>query len=146
MATQIYMGTTKIEADKTAAELMTILARSGARQVAMEYSAAGQIEGLRFVIPVGGEDRCFALPARVDPIIKFVRNDRAQARRTAWRLLLRWCEAQLALIQVGMVKAEEVYTPYMVMPTGLTLYAQLCATQFKMLAAPATELPMGRSG
>jgi hypothetical protein len=134
--TQIYMGTTQIEADKTAAELMSILARSGARQVAMEYDTNRQISGLRFTIPTAGGDACFALPARLEPLLKYVREDKAQARRVAWRQLLRWCQAQLALIEVGMVKAEEVYTPYLVLPTGQTLFAALAESKFKMLAAP----------
>lgn len=134
-AKTVYMGTTKIEVGKTSGEIIQVLVASGARQVAMEYTPTGRLAGLRFTIPVGGSDVLFELPARVDPLLKYTRQDRAQAERVAWRQLLRWCQAQLAMIEVGMLKAEEVYTPYAVQPNGRTLFEALTESRFKMLAA-----------
>ena len=31
----------------------------------------------------------------------------------AWRIILRWTQAQMALIETGMVSAAEVFHPYM---------------------------------
>ena len=56
-----------------------------------------------------------------------------QAKRIAWRQILRWVEAQLALVETGMVKIQEVFIPYMLMDKGKTLYEKLEETQFKML-------------
>lgn len=39
--------------------------------------------------------------------------DPAQAKRTAWRQILRWIDAQLALIEVGQASAFEVFMPYL---------------------------------
>lgn len=36
-----------------------------------------------------------------------------QARRVAWRILKDWIEAQIALLESGMVEMEEIFLPYM---------------------------------
>ena len=87
MKKSLYMGTTKIEPQKTAAEIMTVLVASGARQIATDYGPAGKIKGLRFVISVSGREAIFALPVRTEPLMKHLRNDREQAERVAWRQL-----------------------------------------------------------
>ncbi len=130
------MGTTKIPAEKTAHDIMTVLVASGARQIASDYDERGRIRGLRFLIEARGVLLAFTLPVRIDPLLKHLRNDRAQAERVAWRQLLRWTEAQMAMIQVGMVRPEEVYAPYMLQADGRTLFEALIESKFKALAAP----------
>ena len=133
----IFMGTTSISAEKTAAEIMAVLVASGARQIASDFDAQGKISGMRFVVESRGQPVAFALPVRVEPLLQHLRGDRAQAERVAWRQLYRWAQAQLALIEVGMVMPEEVYTPYALQSDGRTLYEALSAGNFKQLAAPA---------
>lgn len=58
------MGTTKIAAEKTCQEIMTVLVASGARQIACDYSSKGKIQALRFVIPIRDMEVAFSLPAR----------------------------------------------------------------------------------
>lgn len=135
---QIYMGTTKIDPRKTAHEIMNVLADSGARQIATDYGENRTVKALRFIIEVQGQQLAFALPVRVEPLVKHLR-DRDQAERTAWRQLLRWVQAQLALIDVGMVKAEEVYAPYQMLPSGETVFEALSTSRFKALPAPAVS-------
>jgi hypothetical protein len=118
----VFMGTTAIAPAKTIAEITGVLVESGARQINTEYDARGHCTGIRFMVQAGGRDMVFLLPARIDPLLKHVRNNREQAARTAWRPILRWCQAQLAMIEVGMVKAEEVYAPYWMQPNGQTLF------------------------
>jgi hypothetical protein len=36
-----------------------------------------------------------------------------QAYRVAWRNILDWVQAQMALLEIGMAKIEEVFLPYM---------------------------------
>jgi len=131
----LYMGTTQISPEKTCSEIMQVLVKSGARQIASDYGPGGKINGLRFVIEVQGTHVGFELPVRVDPLMKRIGN-RDQAERVAWRQLLRWTQAQMALIEVGMVRAEEVYAPYMLTPDGRTLYQMLTESKFKALPAP----------
>jgi len=132
----IFMGTTKIAAERTALEVQKVLVRSGARQVACDYDQQGKIRGMRFCIPVNGVDMAFSLPVRTEALAKLLRGDLAQAERVAWRQLLRWTEAQMAMIDVGMVKAAEVYTPYMLRQSGRTLWEEMLAGQLKALPAP----------
>jgi hypothetical protein len=76
------------------------------------------------------------MPVRVEPILKILGN-REQAERVAWRQLLRWVQAQNAMIETGMVQAVEVYLPYMVIhASGQTLFQRMNDSQFKMLPAP----------
>jgi len=51
----------------------------------------------------------------------------------AWRQILRWIEAQLALVDTEMVQIQEVFMPYLQMNTGQTLYEKLEETKFKMI-------------
>jgi hypothetical protein len=132
----LFMGTTKIDPHKTEGEIRAALVASGARQIATDYGSGGTISALRFIIPVQGQELAFALPVRSAALVHHLRGDKAQAERTAWRQLLRWVEAQFAMIDCGMVKAEEVYAPYMLQGNGQTLYECLATTQFKAIEAP----------
>ena len=57
---------------------------------------------------------------------------RQQATRVAWRILKDWIEAQLALLDTGMVELEEIFLPYM-LQGDQTLYQALQAGNFKAL-------------
>lgn len=71
---------------------------------------------------------------------EFVAVDREQARRVAWRQLYRWVQAQVALIQTGMVKTQEVFMPYLRTSTGQTVYELAEQRGFKlMLPAPEAQ-------
>jgi hypothetical protein len=132
----IFMGTTQIAVSKTLSEIMGVLVAAGARQISSDYGPAGEITAVRFTLLVMQQPVCFALPTRVEPLLKHCRNDRAQAARVAFRQVLRWVQAQLAMIEVGMVKPEEVYAPYMLNESGQTLYHVLIESRFKALPAP----------
>ena len=53
-----------------------------------------------------------------------------QAERVAWRILKDWIEAQMALLDIQMVKFEEVFMPYIVDKHGRTLFEKLEEQQF----------------
>lgn len=134
MKQTLYMGTTKIDATKTAGEITSELVKAGATSINTDYRG-GKICGLRWVMRVNGSDVLFDMPVRVEPISKLIR-DRDQAERVAWRQLLRWVQAQNAMITTGMVQAVEVYLPYVVVhPSGQTLFQRMNESQFKMLPA-----------
>jgi hypothetical protein len=53
----------------------------------------------------------------------------------AWRIVKDWLEVQLAMVQAGLVKFEQVFLPYAQDPkTGQTVYEQLKEKQFSSLA------------
>lgn len=131
----LYMETTEIPAERTAGEITAALVNAGASQISTEY-AAGKITGLRWVMHVGGQDALFSMPARVEPIYKILRKRagtryfgaadeqrvRDKAQRVAWRQLLRWVLAQLAMIDCGMIEAAEVFLPFVQTASGQTLF------------------------
>ena len=131
----LYMGTTGIDATKTAGEITSELVKAGATSVNTDYKN-GRICGLRWVMKVNGSNVLFDMPVRIEPIAKLI-TDRAQAERVAWRQLLRWVQAQNAMIETGMVQAVEIYLPYIVVHdgTGQTLFQRMNESQFKMLGS-----------
>lgn len=60
------------------------------------------------------------------------------SRRVAWRQILRWVEAQLALIETGMAKAQEVFLPYAIVGNQ-SMYQMVEERQFLALPAPQQE-------
>ncbi len=155
-AKTLFMETTEIPAQRTAADLLSLLVRAGAAQVNLDYKDSRPV-GMRFVYPVDGHAVVFCLPVRTEPVFKtlngrrapygqFGRNnmaskDREQAERVAWRILLRWVEAQLALIQTGMVKTDEVFLPYITDRNNKSLYQSFIESGGpSRLALPAPEV------
>lgn len=135
----VFMGTTKIEATKTIAEMSTVLLRAGARQIATDYGAHGRVEAVRFSLPVVPFPLPiqFRLPCRTEKLLRLLRNDHDQAERTGWRQVLRWVEAQCALVDAGMVKTEEVFQPYALIPgTDKTLFQAWEESRVLAIAAP----------
>lgn len=118
--------TTTIAATKTAAEIQTMLAKVGATRIMVEYTDR-QPSGLAFELHGCG----YRLPARFEAVHKVLSKDSAvqrrfksmeQAQRVAWRVLRSWIEAQLAIIETGMVQADEVFLPYQMLQGGETVY------------------------
>jgi len=121
------METTRISASKTAAEIEDMLRLAGARTIAKQYGPAGDITGMTFSLLIGNAEVPFALPVRSSLLVERLRENkygkrnpalsvmqglREQAERVAWRQMLRWIEAQLAMIDTRMVTASEVFLPY----------------------------------
>ena len=49
----------------------------------------------------------------------------AQAYRVAWRNILDWVQAQMALLEIEMVKMEEIFLPYMQDRQGVTYFERM---------------------
>ena len=159
MKSSLFMETTQISATKTAGEITQLLVEAGARQISLDYDDQRKLCGLRFVLIIGKMPLPFRLPARSKGVFEaiwkrgydaakfkhnFDTNDRRQslsihAERVVWRQLLRWTEAQLAMIQTGMAEAQEVFLPYMQRPDGKTVYELFSETQFKAIG-PASNV------
>ena len=138
MAKTLYMETTKISAANTVADIQKFLVASGAKSILIEYDEKTKHpSAIKFKLIVNNQEMHFALPARSEPIFnyisknrsplnrnkkQFIDKDKQQAERTAWRQILRWVEAQFALIHTGMVATEEVFMPYVITNTGQTLF------------------------
>jgi hypothetical protein len=146
----LYMETTEVPAERTALEVSAELIKAGATQIASSY-ADGKVIGLRWTMKVNGVNALFEMPARVDPVYQIFKNRnrnswlsekdkqrmREKAERVAWRQLLRWVQAQNAMLETGMVQPMEVFTAYWIPPgQERTLFQTMMEQQFKALAAP----------
>ena len=129
----LFMETTKIEPEQTVAQIQQILGKYGAGAVMTEYDK-GEVVALTFKIKLGEKYLPFRLPCRWLSIHQFLvskykrpRHDlRPQAKRIACRQILRWVEAQMALVETEMVKIQEVFMPYIqVTIAGQTLFEKL---------------------
>jgi hypothetical protein len=113
--------TTKVPVSRTLDEVQRLLVRAGARSVSTAYSGDGNVEGLAFQVETAYGPRWFSLPINVEPVLAVLVRQRVenrfrtpeQAERVAWRILKDWVEAQLAIIETGMVTLDQVMLPYM---------------------------------
>ncbi len=117
--------TTSISIEKTIMEIEQILARFGASHIHKIYLKEIPI-GLAFQIEIDGNPLSFKLPMREDKIKEVFRkqvnegnlpkrywDDMEQARKTGWRIIKDWIDSQVALMEIEMVKFQEVFLPYM---------------------------------
>jgi hypothetical protein len=152
MKPTLFMETTRIAPARTVAEIQENLAVHGASQVLMEYEAMN-VSAVSFKYKVGPQDIPFRLPCRWRNIETLLRQSgkrpryddtyESWARRVAWRQILRWVEAQMALVETSMVQVQEVFFPYIQMPTGRTLYELQAERGFALEWKPS---PSGSAG
>lgn len=132
--------TTTIESYKTVAEIEKILVKHKAKSIMKDYQDES-IVALSFLIDVGYNQIPIKLPAKIEECYMVLCNEKKngtknikatkeQAERVAWRILKDWIEAQMALLDINMVKFEEVFMPYIVDSNGRTLFEKLEERQF----------------
>lgn len=138
-----YMATTKIESHKTSGEITSLLSKRGVSEILTGYEN-GEITSLSFRINRGGILIPFKLPIKYKQVLEAMKRDRgtprhlcneAQAIRTAWRLILRWVEAQLAMVECGAADLEEVFMPYAQISNEETVYERFQKSKFKLLGS-----------
>lgn len=100
------------------------------------------ITGLSFLIDTGSQQIPVRLPVKVTECLqvlkkekrenprKQIKDTREQAERVAWRILKDWVEAQMALLDIEMVRFEEIFLPYIETNNGQTVYERLEERQF----------------
>ena len=129
MTTKLLNFTTKVDADKSVAEILSILAAHDAYQIQVLYQNR-MPSGITFGLTApNGQTLGFRLPANITAIHqKLVKTQPPRfatfehAGRVAWRILKDWTEAQMALIETGMVRPEEVFLPYLLTDGEHTLF------------------------
>lgn len=125
--------TTTIDEHKTIGEIMGILAKNKARQILTEYDDDGEVECISFMYPYKDRLIGIRLPGNVNSVYKIMMRQRdqkeiktkvdmAQARRTAWRNIKDWLEAQMALIETDQAKMEQIFLPYTLDNSGRTFF------------------------
>jgi hypothetical protein len=140
--------TSSVPAEITVARIEQILARAGATGVMKEYEA-GELAALTFrlTLPDSGQPVAIRLPVKVEAVYaQLVRQlkrrnpttiatAKAQARRTAWKLMQDWIEVQISLIQMQQADFMQVFLPY-VWNGQATFYQALKADNFRALPRP----------
>ena len=138
----LFMETTQINAERTVNEIQGILSGHGATQILLDF-VGKNVESVSFKYEVSGQMIPFYLPCRWRELETLFRQSgkrpksddsfESWSRRVAWRQILRWVEAQFALVETGMVKVQEVFLPYAQYPDGKTIYEKLEQKGFSAL-------------
>lgn len=150
MPTQVRKGRLKnatSSSPNTFRDIEKVLVSHEAREIVKEYAPSTErVAALRFTIEVQGQRLSFRLPARVAAVERTLYGSNAawlttaqreQAYRTAWANIRDWLSAQMAMLDTGMVAAEEVFLPYLLTPAGdQTLYEHLRDQRFTGPALP----------
>lgn len=133
--------TTKIDPFKTISEIQECLVKHGAKNISIDFD--GQLpSALTFLAEINGEFVSFRLPSNHSGVLRAMKRDGAippryktqeQARRVAWRITKDWVEAQMAIVQAELATLPEVFLPYLVMPSGQTLFGTVNERGLKLL-------------
>lgn len=132
--------TTTVDAFKTVSEIEYILMKHKAKSIMKNYDGES-ITGLSFLIDTGVQQIPVRLPVKVDECLEVLKREKAkgarsikatrdQAERVGWRILKDWVEAQMALLDIEMVRFEEIFLPYIETNTGQTIYERLEEKRF----------------
>lgn len=128
--------TTKIDAAKTVGEIQKILMASGCRKIMIENDAEQNVTSISFSTIVHNVPIVFSLPCNWEGVLGVMTADKTigkgfknkgQAIRVTWRIIKDWVAAQLALIQAGQAKVEEVYLPYAISKNGKSIRENILA-------------------
>ena len=143
---------TSVPAEKTVAEIISILSKHGAREILMEYDDAGNVEGVRFRVDTPHGKLPFTLPLKLEAVHRTLNHhwgkgkgvSRAQttmehARKVGWRNLKDWLDAQMALLETDMVEFEQVFLPYMAVNKDQNLYQYMLTTGFHLALPEPTD-------
>jgi len=140
--------TTSIDPHKTVGEIQKLLASKGARGILLEYNEHGDPSAVAFQIEVQGQQLRYRLPCRAERVFDILGKQwkagkverryttMQHATRVAWRIIKDWIEAQLAIVEAGMVDMAEVFMPYQLMANNQTMYEVM---QHKLLTGPVEE-------
>lgn len=128
------------------------LAEHKAQQIMFDYNDNGKIAGVAFALKIDERMVGFKLPARVEKVeqifleekknkprnryyygtMTLTTDEKDQAYRTAWANIKDWIVAQMAMIDTGMVKPEEVFLPYAVTREGVTYFEAIKNNNFML--------------
>jgi hypothetical protein len=126
---------TIVSPDKSANECTAMLGRFGAVRTGLAYDRNRVPFGLTFVLNTRWGERLYELPvdfegtyqvllkAYKDGKIKRSYAERGHAQRVAWRVVKDWLEANLALIEQGLMEADRVMFPYMLVAPELSVFS-----------------------
>jgi len=134
--------TSKVPVSRTIAQIQAKLVEHGARAIIMEYGDDGRVEALAFNVKMPNRDLPIRLPINTASTLKVLQRQAADreipagyakddhAYRVAWRNIFHWVSAQMALLETGMVKMDEIFLSYVITPGGQTIYQVVAGKGF----------------
>jgi len=143
--------TTKVPVSRTIAQIQAKLVEHGAQAVMMEYGDYGRINALSFNIKMPEGDLLIRLPIDAAATLRVLGRqannreiqkryaDDEHAYRVAWRNIFHWISAQMALLETEMVKMDEIFLPYVITPSGDTIYKVMMGKGFLLNRGESTE-------
>lgn len=136
--------TTSIKVERTIGEIEQILSQHRAFRIMKMYDN-GITTAVAFSFIINQQEINFKLPMREDKVFQVFKNQNKsgklpnnlcnieQARRTGWRIIKDWIDAQMALLEIEVVKFEEIFLPYMYdTQKDQTMFEKLQDKQFKL--------------
>ena len=115
--------TTTVDSLKTVSEIEYILVKHNAKSIMKNYDGESIMECLEVL-----------KKEKKNSPRSNIKATREQAERVAWRILKDWVEAQMALLDIQMVRFEEIFLPYIETENGQTIYERLEEKQFLLKA------------
>jgi hypothetical protein len=122
--------TSKIKPAQSLGEIQVLLSEHGASQISMDYEN-GKPVALTFRMKVGNTEVPFRLTVDVGGMLYAMKQDKKvpktnctkeQAERTAWKNKYEWLHLQMAEIEAGQARIEQLLLGYAVTPQGETLF------------------------
>lgn len=123
--------TTGVDVWKTISEIQKSMSKAAVSHINVQNDAKGFPIGMSFTVFLNDKPLNFALPANYLGILRSLNKSKGvpgkyktneQALRIAWRILLNWIEAQLAIVEAELAPIEDVFLPYLVIhASGQTL-------------------------
>lgn len=136
MGNKLLNYTTSVEAGRTAGEIVSLLVQKKAVSINTDYDEKGRAKALTFVVKVADSLIPFRMEPNVEGVLRCLPgNDLARAERVAWRILLRWVEAQMAMIESNQAELGQVFLPYAVNNNGETMWKAFQTSNTKQLTA-----------
>lgn len=123
---------TSVPVIKTVGEIQEMLAKASVQVLMIDYEGTLP-KSITFRMERGGESLHFRLPADWRGVQSVLRRQKGvslsgcsdeQSQRVSWRIVRDWIRAQLALVETGAAKLEEVMLPYLLIDSEMktTLY------------------------
>lgn len=141
--------TTDVSVKKTTNEITNILMENGATGIYYDIQR-GDIQGISFQIDTERGNIPINMPIEITKAKEMLRRQysqgiaprsvlkEGQAEKVAWRIAKGWLEMMMAMVQLGMVKLDQVFMPYIQLESGATMYDRWLETGSK-LALPDEE-------
>jgi hypothetical protein len=131
-------------------KIQGLLAEHGASKISMDYDPETRKPiALEFVMQVKNVIVPFRLTVDVDGMLRAMKRDKKvpkrdcnyeQAERTAWKNKYEWLHIQMAEIEAGQARIEQLLLGYAVTPQGDTLFEAINNNQMLL-----TEVADGKN-